>query len=311
MLNCLIVIKTVKQFNNKAIQQINQMKKITFYTLISCLFLMTACEPSIEDKIDIGLPPQADFSIEYIDANNVRLINTTIEDNFIASWDLGSFGVRTGNEVVLIFPDMGEYFVTLSVFGKGGSGDVTKAINITQDAAGACDGAMEFISACSTKTWKLNPAEGALWVGPNQTAMWWQNSAADVISRPCDWNDEFTFSSDGVYTYVSNGDFWGEPYSGITPESCQPITALSADRATWGDGTHAFEVIPGVIPKLKVTGDGAFIALRKAANGMEVTQPISEVIYDITDMRTVGGVDILELEINYGVGIWRFTLASQ
>jgi PKD repeat protein len=287
------------------------MQKIALYILASLLFIMTACEPSIEDKIDIGLPPVADFSIEFIDANNVKLTNTTADDNFIASWDLGDLGVQNGNVIEVTYPNMGEYYVTLSVFGKGGSTDVTKAINITQDAPNACNGVMEFLTDCTTKTWKLNPAEGALWVGQNATTMWWQNSAADVISRPCDWNDEFIFSSDGVYNYVSNGDFWGEPYSGITPESCQPITALSADRATWADGTHAFEVINGAIPKLKVTGDGAFIALRKAANGMEVTLPVSEVIYDIIRWETVNGKDILELEINYSAGIWRFTLASQ
>ena len=287
------------------------MQKLTLYIIASLLFAMTACEPSIEDKIDIGLPPQADFSIEYIDENNVKLTNITTDDNFIASWDLGNLGTMSGNEIEVLFPDMGEYFITLSVFGKGGSGNVTKSVNITQDAAGACNGAMEFISACGTKTWKLNPAEGALWVGPDASSMWWQNSAQDVLDRPCDWNDEFTFTETGVFTYASNGDFWGEPYSGITPESCQPISALSADRATWGDGTHAFEVIPGAIPKLKVIGDGAFVALRKAANGMEVTHPVSEVTYDIIGMSTVNGTDILELEIQYGAGIWRFTLASQ
>ena len=287
------------------------MKKITLYLIVSLLMVFSACEPLLEDKIDIGLPPVADFSIEYIDANNVKLTNTTADDNFIASWEVEGKGVFSGNVVELEILNMGDYEVTLSVFGKGGSGSITKTITITQNGTGACAGALEFLTNCGTKTWKLNPAEGALWVGPNQTNMWWQNSAADVIGRPCDWNDEFIFSLGGVYQYVSNGDFWGEPYSGITPESCQPITALSADRAAWGDGTHAFEVIDAAIPQLKVTGNGAFVGLRKASNGMEVTQPISEVIYDIVDMRTENGKDILVLEINYTVGIWRFTLASQ
>ncbi len=291
------------------------MQKITLYIIAGLMIVMIACQPSVEDKIDIGLPPAADFSIEYIDANNVKLTNTTGDDNFIASWDLGGSVVRSGNVIEVTYLNMGEYYVTLSVFGKGGSGDITKAITITEDGQGACTGAKEFLTDCTTKTWKLNPDEGALWVGPDANSMWWQNSAQDVLDRPCDWNDEFTFSADGVYTYVSNDDFWGEPYSGITPEGCQPITALSADRAAWGDGTHAFEVIPVTIPgtvlQLKVTGNGAYIGLRKAANGMEVTQPVSQVIYDIIRWETVNGKDYLELEINYGVGIWRFTLVSQ
>lgn len=287
------------------------MQKLTLYVIASLMMVITACNPLLEDKIDIGVPPNADFSIEYIDANNVKLTNTTTDDNFIASWDLGTYGVKSGNEVEVNFPNMGNFDVTLSVFGKGGSGSITKAVTITQDDPNACNGVIAFLTACSGKTWKLNPAEGALWVGPDANTMWWQNSAADVTGRPCDWNDEYTFSSDGVFTYVSNGDFWGEPYSGITPESCQPITALSADRAAWGDGVHAFEVIPGATPQLKVTGNGAFIALRKAANGTEVTLPQQTVTYDIFRWETVNGVDILGLEINYGIGIWRFTLAAQ
>jgi len=83
---------------------------------------------------------------------------------------------------------------------------------------------------------------------------------------------------------------------------------LSANLATWADGTHSFEVINGTPQRLKVSGNGAFIALRKAANGAEVSTPQSEVTYDIIDMRTENGKDIIELEINYGGGIWRFTL---
>jgi PKD repeat protein len=310
MFNCSDIIGTI-EYSNIGTFKYKKMQKITLYIIAGLIMSMTACQPFVEDKIDIGLPPAADFSIEYIDANNVRLTNTTGDDNFIASWDLGDLGVQNGNIIEATYLNMGEYFVTLSVFGKGGSGDVTKAITITQDGQGACTGAMEFLTDCATKTWKLNPAEGALWVGPDANSMWWQNSAQDVLDRPCDWNDEFTFSANGVYDYVSNGDFWGEPYSGITPESCQPITALSADRAAWGDGTHAFEIIPGDIPKLKVTGTGAYVGLRKAANGEEVTLPVSEVIYDITRSEIINGKSYLELEINYGVGIWRFTLDSQ
>lgn len=287
------------------------MQKITLYLIVGLLMTMTACEPSIEDKIDIGLPPQADFSIEYIDANNVKLTNTTADDNFIASWDLGSLGVKSGNEVEVNFPNMGEYFVTLSVFGKGGSTDVTKAINITQDDANACNGAMEFLTNCGTKTWKLNPAAGALWVGPDPGTTWWANAASDVTGRPCDWNDEYTFTEAGVYTYNSNGDLWGESYSGFAADACYPITDLSADRAAWGDGTHSFEVIAGATNQLKVIGNGAFIGLRKAANGAEVNLPQAEVTYDIIDMRTEAGKDILELEVSAGGALWRFTLASQ
>ena len=289
------------------------MQKITLYIIASLLIAITACEPYVEDKIDIGLPPNADFSFEFDDPNNITFTNTTTDNNFIASWDFGNLGVLEGNVVEMNFLNAGDYEVTLNVFGKGGSGSVTKTVTITQDDPGSCSGPLEFITGCGTKTWKLNPDEGALWVGPNDGSgsTWWQNSASDVTSRPCDWNDEYVFSVTGTYDYISNGDFWGEPYSGFNPEGCQPITALSADRATWADGTHNFSIIPGATPKIRVSGDGAFLGLRKAANGMEVTHPISEVTYDIIRMETVGNKDILELEIDYAVGIWRITFASE
>lgn len=292
------------------------MQKVTLYIIASVLFIMTACEPSVEDKIDIGLPPAADFSIEFIDENNVRLTNTSTDDNFLSSWNVGDGTITTdeGGIVEVSYPIMGEYFVTLTVFGKGGSGDVTKVVNITQDAPSACIGLKEFLTDCTSKIWKLNPDDGALWVGPNDGTgtTWWQSSANDAISRPCDWNDEYIFAEDGVYTYDSKGDMWGESYSGFSMDACYPITDLSADRAAWADGTHSFEIISGTPEKLKVIGNGAFVGLRKAANGAEVTLPQAEVTYDVIRWEKVAnGQSFLELEINYGGGLWRFTLINQ
>jgi PKD repeat protein len=277
--------------------------------------MLTSCDPIVEQKIDIGSAPSANFDFTFIDPNNVTFTNTTSDDHFIVSWDVADVGTFSGDEVEVNFFTAGDYEVTMSVFGRGGSGSITKTVTITQDDPTACDPLVQFLTGCDEKTWKLNPAEGALWVGPTDNSQtWWQSSAGDVTLRDCDWNDEYKFNKDGTYTYVSNGDLWGESYMGFGSDQCYPITDLPADRADWGDGVHTIEIIPaaGSSPdQIKVSGSGAFLGIRKAANGMEVTHPQASVTYDIVDTRTEAGKDILEIEVNFGGGIWRFTLASE
>lgn len=289
-------------------KKMQKTQKMTLLILVSLFTLTIACN---NDDENTPAPLQADFSIEFIDDNTVKFKNTTLANTTTPTWDLGSLGQETGNEIEVFFPEIGEYSITMSVTSATSSDEVTKTVNITQDADAGCQGTLEYITGCGTKTWKLNLAEGALWVGSNNGSnTFWQNSDNDLITRTCDWNDEYVFSSNGAYQYISNGDIWGESYTGFDSDDCYPIADLPDDLSAWADGTHSFEIIPGTPEKLKVIGNGAFVGLRKAANGAEVSTPQSEVIYDITDMRTENEKDILELSIDYGGGLWRFTLYS-
>lgn len=277
---------------------------------------MIGCDPIVDDKIDIGPEPTADFSFEFIDANNIRFTNTTADNFFISNWDFGSAGTQSGSVVEVNFPTAGTYEANLTVFGKGGSGAATQTVTITQDDPNNCNGVIAFLTGCGQKVWKLNPAAGALWVGPNDgtTTTWWASAAGDVTGRDCDWNDEYIFGIDGSYEYDSKGDLWGESYSGFNPDGCYSTADLSADRTAWGSGTHTFEVIPaatGVNPKIRVIGDGAFLGIRKAANSGEVTTPQSEVTYDVLSMTSDGTKDLIELEVVFSGGIWRYILASE
>jgi PKD repeat protein len=281
------------------------------------MLTFTACEPALEEKIDIGNPPSVDFEYTRIDGNNISFTNTTNDEYFLVNWDFGSLGVFTTDNVdTLNFPLAGDYVVSLTVFGKGGSSTKTETINIAQDDPNGCNSIIEFLTGCSSKVWKLNPAAGALFVGPDLGTTWWANSASDVTTRDCDWNDRITFKANGpsligTFDYASQGDLWGETYMGFSGDGCKQIADLPADRAAWGDGTHDFEIIPGTPNQIKVSGLGAYLGLRKAANGQEVTHPQTSVTYDIVDMRTVGGVDIFEIQVNFGPGIWKFQLASE
>jgi hypothetical protein len=59
-------------------------------------------------------------------------------------------------------------------------------------------------------------------------------------------------------------------------------------------------------------GLGAFIGLPKAANGAETFVPISSITYDVLSANedAATGVRTMEIEVNWGGGLWRFTLRS-
>jgi PKD repeat protein len=292
------------------------------YIKISMLFLVltfVACEPTLEDKIELGTPPQASFSHVFVDGNNVTFTNTTTDEHFLVHWDIEGNGVFEDNEVEINFFNAGDYEVKFSVFGEGGSTTVTEIITIVQDDPGNCEPILDFITGCGEKTWSLFNGEGALFVGPGDGSVWWQNTAADATTRSCDWNDTYTFKKESsVFDYKANGDFWGEAYTGVSPDGCEDIVNLDPSIAAWGDGVHSFEIILATATtpnQLKVVGTGAFIGLRKAVNGTELAAPITlvnSVTYDIlsTTTDTAAGKYLLELQVDSGGVFWKFILES-
>ena len=114
--------------------------------------------------------------------------------------------------------------------------------------------------------------------------------------------------------YDANGDVYAETYMGVSAEGCTPETDLTSPHDAWAIGTHSFEIIPGNGPlpdQLKVNGLGAFIGIPKAANGGEVSSPVTSVTYDILSMTDVAGDRYMEIECDFGGGLWRFTLYSE
>ena len=110
--------------------------------------------------------------------------------------------------------------------------------------------------------------------------------------------------------YETNGDIWGEDYMGFNFE-CVDESQLQASQAAWGSGEHSYTLVDGNPDKLIVSGLGAFMGLPKAANGAEVTLPQSGITYNILKMESNGSQDLLEIEVNYAAGLWRFTFISE
>ena len=85
-------------------------------------------------------------------------------------------------------------------------------------------------------TWKLTPQAGALAVGPTQgSAGWWQNSAGDVTTRACLFDDQYVFNSDGSFNNVLGTDTWLETWQGVGADGCgTPVAPHDGSAsATW------------------------------------------------------------------------------
>lgn len=288
---------------------------ISYLTCLVLVFVLASCEPQIDDKTSLpAAPTSAEFTIEPTGEDNTFRFVSTASDAFLFGWDLGNGVTTSGSEAIGFYMEAGVYVVELTVFNSGGHVTSTQSVIVENDIVieqGPCDeGSLtEFLSNCDSKTWRLIPAEGALLVGPQGLSeTWWMNGQMDVDDRPCQFDDEWTFTEDGAMVYDTKGDIWGEDYLGFNFE-CVADDQLGSDVAAWGAGSHSYTTIDNT---LTVSGLGAFIGLPKAANGGEVGFPVSEVSYTVTQRTTdaATGNDLMVIQVDFGDGIWQFTLVA-
>ena len=288
------------------------MKNIYYLFSVILLTGLVACEPAVDDKIDIGSAPTASFEIEAGDTPNDFTLRNTTTGGFITHWDLGVNGSAQGEIVDVKFPNKGDYDITMTTFNQGGSGSATKTLTVTQDDASECQGTLELLTGCDEKTWKIAPEAGAIHIGPNLEETWWGNSEADVADRACHFNDEYIFRVNGEFEYDNKGDFWADTDGdgNITPSDlglepgCQSSSDWPEKYQAWGSNIHAFTATDSGIT---IAGEGAWIGLYKIGTSTEVVTPQSSVSYiisEISDSRMV-------IYADHGGAAWRITLVSE
>ena len=287
--------------------------KNTIFSLLLLTAFLVGCNPKEDDKIDIGAPPQnASFDIVPTSHPNYFTLKSTADGTFLHQWTLGNGNSVEGKEVEAYYPIKGTYEITLTIFTRGGHAISNSTITIETNDPDACDEAIRFLTACDQKTWKLEPMEGALFVGQSLTSSaWWQNSAADVVERECHFNDEYIFYADGRFEYKSNGDFWADDdgNGNVSPSDlgvsigCQPSTAWPDKYKAWDSGVHAYTATTS---QLTISGLGAWMGLYKVGTTSEVTTPQMSVTYNILEIDD----NRMVIYVDYGFGVWRFTLVS-
>ena len=154
--------------------------------------------------------------------------------------------------------------------------------------------------------WKLASEAGALAVGPNSGDLsWWSNTADDVTSRACLFDDVYRFGSDGAFNNMMGSKTWLETWQdGVDAEGCgTPVAAHDGSS----DATYIYDSAASTIA---VSGLGAHIGLPKVHNNGELVasaDAVSSITYSITAMTT----DTMTLQVQYsGDAVWQFKLVK-
>ena len=277
-------------------------------------FLVSYDNPADEPDLP-GAPPTAAFDFT-VDGSVVTFENKSINAESY-SWEFGDGNGSSEESPVHDYMNDGIYTAKLTADNANGSSEVTATITVT-----SADFSIEVLNGDGSKVWRLNPAAGALAVGPGKgSGEWFQTSEDDVMTRSCTFDDTYTFDNAGNFSYASNGDLWAEAYMGIDPAGCVMEDMLAAEAAAWGSGAHNYEVTQdGGVSYLTVRGTGAFIGLPKAFNGGEYTMgpPMMDgsVTYEVLSYVNDGSKEILQLTIDISDGevggsFWTFTLVSE
>jgi hypothetical protein len=300
----------------------NSFKILCLSFLVLAIGLAISCKKQAGGTL--GAKPTADFVvIPGSNPNNVTLVNKSNSPS-IPSWRINNASnaqLLYGDSAKTSFIFAGTYPVTLYAVGQGGIDSITKSVVIAQSDPTACVGTqLGFITSCTSKKWKLDPAAAAYKVGPGPNdGSWWSNNAGDVAARYCEFNDEYTFSFNANQTFVydNKGDFFGDGYMGNNTGTCQPTANYTPTQMPWASGNFKYSFTPNTgvnhLGQLTVIGLGAHIGLQKVRNGGEVQSPASSVTYDVL-AETVGAPgagDVLTLGVDIGGGgWWTFRLRS-
>jgi len=289
---------------------------ISFVTIVLASILFSACEPQQDDAIDlVPVPTNVSFTVTpSTTETNVFIFKNTTPETFLYQWDFGNGESAAGEEVQAYYPSKGDYNVTLRAFNEGGFGAGTQSVNVAEDDSQPCapGSLVEFLTGCDAQGWILLQDAGAYWVGPDDATTWWSNPADDVTTRFCAFDDEWIFNTAGEMEYDSKGDLWAEDYMGFNFE-CVTDDQLTGGAAAWASGTHTYQALEtGGVEQLKLVGLGAFMGLPKAVNGAELNSPdpVSSITYDIIDRGEDANGKFMELEVNFGLGLWRFRYVS-
>ena len=275
--------------------------------------LFISCKYEVSD---LAPRPVASFTVTPVTGQvNKYLLTSTSTNSFRFDWDKATGVFVQGKNIdTVYFPDHGTYTVKLLAYGQSGMDSASQAVVVANDDPAALT-PFKLLTGNSSRKWKLAPEVGALWIGPgDHSATWWQNTAGDVTTRSCLFNDEYTFNKTGsTMVFDSKGDFYvdeeaGNPWpAGMPPVGCYANTAIPVQFQAWANNnTFTFSVINN--NKLKVDGTGAHLGLYKAANPPDaaVATPQPTITYDIVSITATR----LVIKLDYGWGVWQFTYVS-
>ena len=145
---------------------------------------------------------------------------------------------------------------------------------------------------------------GALGVGPAfGDISWWSNSADDVTTRACFFDDTYVFGADGSFSNVLGDETWVEGWQGGGDACGTPVAPHDGTAVA----TYSYDATAGTVT---IDGTGAYLGIPKASNGGELSDPanaVNSITYQIvlSENNTV-----MTLDIDVSGGWWRFKLVK-
>lgn len=257
--------------------------KILSFILLSML-IATGCDPQYDSDSDLGAEPtekDISFSAKVSDENPniIEFVNTSPRSG-VALWDLGN-GVNTkGDKAKGIYPNKGDYTVTMTLYTTGGAISLEQVVNIAEDNLSMLDTEVYRNltgggSNLAGKVWVIdrynNFAEevkqamgtdikGHMGLGPvgNYDQEWW---GADPNAKK-DWtlyDHKFTFKQEGLSLNVQNkGEGYGRKASSASVGGFT-VKTIDGDDATfdYSGGDYTFSIDEsGKYPVLSLSGRG-------------------------------------------------------
>lgn len=155
-------------------------------------------------------------------------------------------------------------------------------------------------------TWKVAPVAGSLAVGPTPgSGEWFSISDAQVAERACYYDDTYVFGTDGSFSNVLGADTWIEGWQSGSADACgAPVAPHDGSAAA----TYTYDETAGTVT---LNGTGAYIALPKATNTGELSNP-ADAPSSITYNVTLDDINNMTVTIEAGAGVfWTFKLVRE
>ena len=151
--------------------------------------------------------------------------------------------------------------------------------------------------------WTLANEAGALMVGPNPNdGSWWSNSAEDVITRACLFDDKYVFYPNGGFGNVLDGDTWLEQWQGVEADIC------GAPVAPHDGMTPATFSVDLATQTVTLNGVGAYLGIPKAFTGGELTNPAEAPASITYELAFSDSGRVMTVVVNIGGGFWTYKM---
>lgn len=206
------------------------MQKLAYILLLSLLGL-AACEPYQVADVTLPAEPVARFNFEATpdDANRI-VVTDQSDEGFVRLWDFDNGRTSTLATDTVFYPLAGEYTVSLTLSGRGGTARAEQTVVIEEDAALDCDSTSLLLAGgCApgdSAAWVFSQEAAAIGIGPNELSIAWFSSPPSSL-QPEQYDDSWVFAFTGSRHQYYNNGLTVDPAAGFEPVPFDPPTDVN------------------------------------------------------------------------------------